>query len=259
MLSNEQILALAPAVMSTQHKAGLSSHYTHIPTIQVVEDMRKLGWEPVQAIGIKAHKGGNSSMKKHLVKFRNEGVFIADNDGKVDSYIEVLLTNSHDGTSVFKFEAGIFRVVCSNGLVVKDKDMGSLKIRHMGYDFEILRTLINTMIEKLPDIVNRINRFSETVISDELALDFALKATQLRFKNKMINSDVASLLEVTRKEDEGNNVWCVLNRLQEKLINGGFQYTNEKGKTRKARTLKNFTQNIEFNSELWELAESYMN
>jgi hypothetical protein len=115
------------------------------------------------------------------------------------------------------------------------------------------------MIEKLPDIVNRINKFSETVISDELALDFALKATQLRFKNKMINSDVVSLLEVTRKEDEGNNVWCVLNRLQEKLINGGFQYTNEKGKTRKARTLKNFTQNIEFNSELWELAESYMN
>ena len=259
MLSNEQILALAPAVMSTQHKAGLSSHYTHIPTIQVVEDMRKLGWEPVQAIGIKAHKGGNSSIKKHLVKFRNEGVFIADNNGKVDSYIEVLLTNSHDGTSVFKFEIGIFRLVCSNGLVVKDTDMGELKIRHMGYNFETLRVLINTMVEKLPDVVGCINKFSETVISDELALEFALKAAQLRFGNNLKELDPNMLLLIERQEDAGMTMWALLNRVQEKLINGGFNYTNDRGKSRKARTIKNFSQNIKFNSQLWELADEYVN
>ena len=93
ILSNEQIQAIAPAVMSTEHKPGLSDHYTQIPTIQVVEDMRKLGWEPIQAIGVKARKGGNSAIKKHLVKFRNEGVYMADKDGNVDSYIEILLTN----------------------------------------------------------------------------------------------------------------------------------------------------------------------
>jgi hypothetical protein len=60
ILSNEQIQAIAPAVMSTEHKAGLSDHYTQIPTIQVVEDMRQLGWEPVQAIGVKARKIGRA-------------------------------------------------------------------------------------------------------------------------------------------------------------------------------------------------------
>lgn len=259
ILSNEQIQAIAPAVMSTEHKAGLSDHYTQIPTIQVVEDMRKLGWEPVQAIGVKARKGGNSAIKKHLVKFRNEGVYMADTDGNVDSYIEILLTNSHDGSSTFRFEAGIFRVICSNGLVVKDNDLGTLKIRHQGYDFETLRALINLMVEKLPDVVGRINKFSDTLLEDDNINDFALKAAQLRFGDEMIDYNIQSLLEVTRKEDEGNSIWCVLNRLQEKLVNGGFQYQNEKGKTRKARALKNFTQNIEFNSELWELAESYIN
>jgi len=258
ILSNEQIQAIAPAVMSTEHKAGLSDHYTQIPTIQVVEDMRKLGWEPVQAIGVKARKGGNSAIKKHLVKFRNEGVYMADSEGNVDSYIEILLTNSHDGSSTFRFEAGIFRVVCSNGLVVKDNDLGTLKIRHQGYDFETLRSLINTMVEKLPDVVGRINTFSNTLLEEINIDDFALKAAQLRFGDEMINYNIQSLLEVTRNEDQGNNIWCVLNRLQEKLVNGGFNYQNEKGKTRKARAIKNFTQNIEFNSKLWELAESYV-
>jgi hypothetical protein len=220
--------------------------------------MRKLGWEPVQAIGVKARKGGNSAIKKHLVKFRNEGVYMADADGNVDSYIEVLLTNSHDGSSTFRFEAGIFRVVCSNGLVVKDNDLGTLKIRHQGYDFETLRSLINTMVEKLPDVVGRINTFSDTLLEEINIDDFALKAAQLRFGDEMINYNIQSLLEVTRNEDQGNNIWCVLNRLQEKLVNGGFNYQNEKGKTRKARAIKNFTQNIEFNSKLWELAESYV-
>lgn len=257
ILSNEQIAQLAPAVMSTEHKAGLSDHYTQIPTIQVVEDMRQLGWEPVKAIGVKARKGGNSAIKKHLVKFRNEGVYMADQDGNVDSYIEILLTNSHDGSSTFRFEIGIFRLICSNGLVVKDKDMGSLKIRHQGYDFETLRALIHTMVEKLPDVVGRINKFNDMTISDELAVEFALKAAQLRF-GKEAKLSPEMLLFVERQEDAGNSMWAVLNRVQEKLVNGGFQYTNENNKVRKARALKSFSQDMEFNSQLWELADEYV-
>jgi hypothetical protein len=258
ILSNEQIQAIAPAVMSTEHKTGLSNHYTQIPTIQVVEDMRKLGWEPVQAIGVKARKNGNSVIKKHLVKFRNEGVYMADTNGGVDSYIEILLTNSHDGSSTFRFEVGIFRLICSNGLVVKDKDMGTLKIRHQGYDFETLRALIHTMVEKLPDVIGRINKFNDVTISDELAVEFAVKAAQLRFGDNLKEVNTDQLLLVERGEDAGMSVWAILNRVEEKLVNGGFAYQNEKGKTRKARAIKNFTQNIEFNSALWELANQYV-
>jgi len=258
ILSNEQIASLAPAVMSTEHKAGLSEHYTHIPTIQVVEDMRKLGWEPVKAIGVKARKEGNSAIKKHLVKFRNEGVFMADENGDVDSYIEVLLTNSHDGSSTFRFEVGIFRLICENGLVVKDHDLGELKIRHMGYDFETLRALINTMIEKLPDVVGRINKFNDVEISEEIAGAFAAKAAQLRFGDNIKEIDVNQLLLIERKEDAGMSMWAILNRVEEKLVKGGFAYQNEKGKIRKARAIKNFTQDIEFNSALWELANEYI-
>lgn len=258
ILSNEQIAQLAPAVVSTTQAENLSDKYVHIPTIQVVDDMRKLGWEPVQAIGVRARKGGDSRIKKHMVKFRNEGIFMADNDGNPDSYIEVLLTNSHDGSSVFKFEVGIFRLICSNGLVVKSNDFGTLKIRHMGYDFEALRALMNGMVEKLPDVVGRVNVFNSTEITKDQAEEFAGKAVNIRFEDTISNINIEDILTATRAEDEGYSLWAVLNRVQEKLVNGGFYYENAQNKQRKARALKNFTQNIDFNSKLWELADEYV-
>ena len=128
---------------------------------------------------------------------------------------------------------------------------------HQGYDFETLRSLIYTMVERLPDVVGRINKFNEIEISDELAASFAAKAAQLRFGDKLKEINTDQLLSVERKEDAGMSMWAILNRVQEKLVGGGFNYQNEKGKSRKARALKNFTQNIEFNSGLWELADQY--
>jgi hypothetical protein len=114
------------------------------------------------------------------------------------------------------------------------------------------------MVERLPDVVGRINKFNEVEISDELAAAFAAKAAQLRFGDKLKEINTDQLLSVERKEDAGMSMWAILNRVQEKLVGGGFNYQNDKGKTRKARALKNFTQDIEFNSGLWELADQYV-
>jgi len=56
----------------------------------------------------------------------------------------------------------------------------------------------------------------------------------------------------------GNDVWRVLNRVQEKLTSGGFGYMNARGKVRKARAVKNFTQDIDMNTKLWALAEEFI-
>lgn len=87
---------------------------------------------------------------------------------------------------------------------------------------------------------------------------FAAKAAQLRFGDNLKEINTDQLLFVERQEDAGMSMWAILNRVEEKLVRGGFNYQNEKGKTRKARAIKNFTQNIEFNSSLWELANQYV-
>ena len=51
---------------------------------------------------------------------------------------QIILTNSHDGFNSFKFMLGIFRLVCSNGLVVCDNQMVNMTIRHINYTFDFV-------------------------------------------------------------------------------------------------------------------------
>jgi hypothetical protein len=148
--------------------------------------------------------------------------------------------------------------VCSNGLVIADSEFSNVAIRHMGYTFEALREQVLTMIDALPDLVKKINTFKTTALSDEQIIEFALKASELRWKNKNITIDVNILTSSQRDQDNDPNLWTVFNRIQEKLVNGGISYTNGK-KTRRVRALKNFTADMQFNSGLWQLAEEYVN
>ena len=65
------------------------------------------------------------------------------------------------------------------------------------------------------------------------------------------------VLSVERKEDDGDGLWEVFNRIQEKIINGKFQYALG-NKERKARPVKGFKSQVKLNQDLWELASSYL-
>lgn len=134
ILSREQIASKAPAVLSTNYKDTLSTRYTHIPTSVLLEDMGKLGWEVVDVKQQTARKLQSANHKKHLVVFRNPDLMIKGKDGD-DVYPQILIVNSHDGSSSFQFRAGIFRLICSNGLVVCTENFGKTCLRHSGYNF----------------------------------------------------------------------------------------------------------------------------
>ena len=59
--------------------------------------------------------------QKHLVVFRNNDIIIEGKDNDT-VYPQVLLTNSHDGKNAFTFTAGLFRLVCENGLVISTQE-----------------------------------------------------------------------------------------------------------------------------------------
>jgi hypothetical protein len=114
------------------------------------------------------------------------------------------------------------------------------------------------MIETLPNLVNKINIFRDISLSDEQQIEFATRAAQLRWKSQDITINPDDLLLAERNLDMGSDLWAVFNRVQEKLVNGGINYSKGR-KTRKVRALKNFTADMNFNGELWQLAEGYIN
>lgn len=259
-LSNEQINEICPSVFTSKPSTTVSEKYTHIPTSRVIEDMRSLGWDVVDAKQVKSRKSKTKGVGKHLVTFRNDDVVVDGDDGDT-VYPQILLTNSHDGKNAFQFQAGLFRMICENGLVISTQDFAKVKIRHMGYTFEELQTQIRAMVERLPLTVDSMNKMKQIELNEEQMVEFATRALDTRFDEKQmkrINIDANQLLGVDRVEDKGNDVWVVFNRIQEKLLNGDFEY-GQGNKMRKARKIKNFQQDARVNSELFDLALEYVN
>jgi len=246
-LTNGEIKRVAPSVFTSTAADHVSSAYTHIPTSVIIEDMRKLGWDVVDAKEVRARKG--VGFQKHLVVFRNPEIAIIGKDGD-DVFPQILLTNSHDGKNAFTFKCAIFRMVCENGLVVSTEEFEDLKLRHMGYTFEQLQEKIKGVVEALPLTVEAMNKMKQVELNEKQAEEFAVKALSTRFKEDeltRITIDAKELLKPTRKEDEGSDLWTIFNIIQEKLIDGNFSY-NAGSKNRKARRIKNFQQDIK---ELW--------
>jgi hypothetical protein len=245
--SLEQIKKIAPSVFTTEKAPHLTDKYIQTPTSRVVEDLMSLGWQVTKAQEVKARKG--QGFQKHMIVFRNPEIMIKGKDGD-DSFPQILLTNSHDGKAAFNFRVGIFRLVCSNGLVISDADFSNVSIRHINYTFESLQAKVAEMITKLPNLVQKINLFKSTALTEDQMADFAQKAMQLRTKERV---NIMDVLTPDRPQDSGNDLWVVFNRVQEKLLGGSYRA----GK-RKARSVKNFQKDIELNEKLFELAEAYL-
>ena len=116
-LTMSEIKERAGSIFTETAAPTVSDKFTHIPTNKVIEDMAELGWSVVDAKEVKARKTGTVGFQKHLVVFRNPDVVINGSDGDT-VFPQILLTNSNDGKNAFTFTAGLFRLVCENGLVI---------------------------------------------------------------------------------------------------------------------------------------------
>jgi hydrogenase maturation factor len=223
--------------------------------------MEKLGWSVSDAKMALTKNNVQKTYGKHLITFFNPDIVIKDENGEVEAYPQVVVVNNHRGYGKLRFELGVFRIVCSNGLIVKEKDMGSFVLRHMGYSFEELRELVNKAVEALPAVVTKINRFTERIMSREEQYAFATKALQIRFgeERKVTSDELNAILNVNRPQDQGNDLYKVFNRVQEAVIRGGFSIAGQTKKgTKKVRRISNMLKDLDINGQLWVLAEEVL-
>jgi hypothetical protein len=93
--------------------------------------------------------------------------------------------------------------------------------------------------------------------------DLARKALETRFDvqkeqkvDKIYQIDLDEFLKPVRKEDEGDNLWSVFNVIQEKIVEGDFEYISGT-RLRKARKIKNFRQDLKVNEKLFSVAKEF--
>ena len=272
-LSMDDLRKACPAAFkTTPTNPGVSERYVHANTATVIEDLAKLGWYPVQAKQCRPKKGSKGIRSFHMIALQNPDVKICkpvtDITGEtteiVDSYPRIILTNSHDGFNSFKFMVGLFRLVCSNGLILCSDEMVNMSIRHINYSFEALRTVVSSAIEQIPYIVNTMNTMKNTKLSEAEKKELATAVVKIRKdaeddeKFSIDEATVMDILEPVRDEDNSDDLWTVFNICQEKMIKGGFQSTGKNDKVRKQRKITSIKKDVEYNQRLWEIATKFM-
>ena len=259
-LSKKELSEIAPSIFTMKPSNEVSEKYTHIPTERVIDDMELMGWKPVDAKEVKARTEDTRGVQKHLVVFRNDDVVINGEDGDT-VFPQILITNSHDGKNAFQFTAGLFRMICENGLVIATDTFEDVKIRHMGYDFSTLQDTIKEMVERLPLTVEAMNKMKEVELQEEQMFDLAKSFLDIRVEgteNTFDDQAIEEVLEAQRKADEGNMLWEVFNRVQENIIEGNFEYITKTGKKRQARVIKNFKQDQDVNKKMFSKALEFV-
>lgn len=271
-LTQEEIKKKCPLAYAEAPTREVSDKYVLANTGTVIGDMAKLGWNVVDARQRKARRSPDGSplpsrFSYHMVAFQNPEVCITkqigDGEVTVDCYPQIILTNSHDGLSCFKIMVGLFRCVCSNGLVIATDKMVDLSIRHIHYSFDELRQSVTRAIEQVSAKVERMTLAAAVTLEEDQKLLFAREAISIR---KGIQVDevqvdretLEDILTPLRKEDEGNSLWNVFNVLQEKVIKGGYTEAKEGGKARKVRKVTSFVKDLEINRQLWQAMESFI-
>jgi hypothetical protein len=253
-LTIDQIASIAPSVMAEGKHDSRSARYTYVPTIQIVDHLLQNNYGVFAAMQSGSRALDKRTHTKHLIRFRP-----LNNEFGNDNVPEMVLVNSHDGTSAYRLMAGVFRLVCSNGLIVAASTIDEIKVRHSGNILGEISEAVDHMRAELPKIGSKIEQFQQLQLSageQEIFARAALTAKYGSYDDAPIPAK--SILQARRTADESPTLYNTLNVVQESLIRGGNRYTLRTERTVQRRTtgaVNSVDGNTSINKAVWQLAE----
>ena len=261
-LTNEQIMRAAPSAFAAEKHESRSERYAYIPTSEVIDGLRSNGFVPMFAKQGNSRVPGKADFTKHLIRFRHEGQKTGMQ--KVgDTYPEVILVNSHDGTSAYKIMAGLFRLVCLNGMVVSDREFANVSIPHKGNVTDLVIEGSYTVLDESRKALEAADVWAGVTLSRDEQVAMAEAAHTIRFGDAEGESETPikpeQLLTVRRHDDSGSDLWRTANTIQENVIRGGLTAWGRDANNRPRRTttreVRGIDADVKMNKALWMLSE----
>jgi len=235
----------------------VSENYKFLSTQQAHEVLADFGFMESRYRQSKG-AGERQGFQKHI------SIFERDTDKDEDGRFNLLMLNSHDGTSSLRLEAGYFRILCENQL--GSGDVG-VRIIHRG-------EALTRFADSIPLVIHQMELFKEVksllrdkVLSQDAQMELARLALQLReVKFETLDAyqterNLLNMLVRRRSEDTGNNAWKVFNAVQENVVKGGVRLYQNAGTVeapkdvlRKIRPLTSAERLLDVNNALTECA-----
>lgn len=252
-LTEIELTQIAPSVFALDKSKQLSDSYTQIPTIEIVRGLQKEGYGVVKAMQSNCRDKDKQSHVKHMLRFRKQESIEING-----TFPEIVLINSHDGKSSYQLKAGLYRLICSNGLVVGN-DLINQRVLHKG-------NIVHDVIEKtamithsLPEVLETMQEWKNIQLDNYERLALADSARALKWDDDQESIKPAQLLTPKRQADDKRDVWTTFNVIQEHLIRGGLRYRKENGQRQSTRGVNSVTENARLNTALWKLTEALAN
>ena len=249
-LSDDQIRAVAPSIFADAPHGSRSQRYSYIPTAAVLQELRGEGFEPFMVCQTRVRQDDRRDYTKHMIRLRHASQI----NGREAN--EIILLNSHDGTSSYQMLAGMFRFVCSNGLVCGDT-VADVRVPHKG-------DVAGSVIEGAFEVLSGFERVKESrdlmrgiTLDEGEAEVFARAALSLKYDDpdKPAPITESQILMPRRFDDRRPDLWSVFNRTQENLTQGGLRGRSANGRRQQTRPVQGIDQNIRLNRALWLLAD----
>jgi hypothetical protein len=250
-LTNEQLMQQAPALFTEEPHYDVSDKYHFIPTIDVVNEIKANNWYPVSVSEASIRDSDKDGYQQHLVRFRHFDDLLHPQDNAV----ELLLFNSHDRSKSFSISAGIYRFVCSNGLVIADSVFESYKIKHLGDRENDVANAVANITAIKPKLMRKIQTLESIELTQLEQESFARSSIPLRF-DKHLQVNHTDLLIPHRDEDAKDDLYTTLNVIQENLLRGNISGVNNiTGRRFTSKEIKSISKDVEVNQGLWDIAE----
>jgi hypothetical protein len=251
-LENDALRRLAPSVFAEAKHGSRAETYKFIPTINIVDALRKEGFLPVFASESRTRSEDKKGFAKHLIRFRQHDGFSSVGEVKP----EIVLVNSHDGTSSYQLSAGLYRLICSNGMIVSDGQIDCVRVRHSGNVVDNVIEGTYRIVTETPKAIEHMDAMRGLMLTRAEQGIFAEAAKGLRWDGEEVSVNNADLLRPRRTADQSADLWTTFNVLQEKVLKGGVSVQNLNTKnSQRAREVKSVTENVRLNKALWTLAE----
>ncbi|GLW38843.1 hypothetical protein Pcaca04_27790 [Pectobacterium carotovorum subsp. carotovorum] len=250
-LSDDQIHRVAPSIFAEAPHESRSQRYAYIPTATVLTELRKEGFQPFMVTQTRTRHEDRRDYTKHMIRLRHASQINARGEAN-----EIILLNSHDGTSSYQMLAGMFRFVCSNGLVCGDT-VADVRVPHKG-------DVAGQVIEGAYQVLHGFDRALESRESMQaITLDegeaevFARAALSLKYDDPDRPAPIteSQILMPRRFDDRRPDLWSVFNRTQENLTKGGLHGRSANGRRQQTRPVQGIDSDIRLNRALWLLAD----
>ncbi len=209
----------------------------YIPTLDVVTKLQNEGWK---ISGVAEQRGKNRKITSNYVQLQHPDFAVQNSKGKNEAFTSITLSNSCNGNRPLQMSLGMFRQVCTNGLIRFDQHAENEKIKHIEVNARDLDRFVVSMNSKADKLLTEVNEMKHKGLSIEDMRKLAREAASLRYTN-LDEINIDDLFAVNRVEDESNDLWTVFNRIQENLTHD----------------VKNMSEDIRLNQQLFSLVENF--